>query len=119
MVSTIPEYVVALLFSGVSLLIAALIANSIRFEGGAAPRDPGKRRLWFWIIGLLGMFSYFLFGIFDFYFPLNNTYAKSKAINAVAIGTTICFIFYVIAGFVCSATIKNGKINNWFHGREG
>ena len=35
------------------LLIAALISNMIKFEGGANPKDAGKRKVVFWLFFLL------------------------------------------------------------------
>ena len=34
------------------LLIAALISNIIKFEGGANPKDAGKRKVVFWLFFL-------------------------------------------------------------------
>jgi len=118
MISAIPEYIVAVIFTGISLLIAALVSNNIKFDGGADPKDPLKRKLWFWVIGTIGASLYLLFGLFDFYFPLNNSFAKAKTINALGIATAVCFVLYIVIGFILSASIRNGKINNWFHGKK-
>jgi sulfoxide reductase heme-binding subunit YedZ len=114
MVSTVPVYIISAVFAGVFLLIAGLISNAIKYEGGANPRDPGKRRMWFWIMGVIGTFSNLLFGLFSYYYPENNSYAKSQLIVAIGIGTGICFVIYVVLGFVLSKVFKNGKIGNWF-----
>jgi sulfoxide reductase heme-binding subunit YedZ len=115
MVSTFPVYIIAAAFACVFLLIAALVSNAIKFEGGANPKDPGKRKMWFWIIGIIATLFNLLFGLFTYYYPENNTYAKSQLITAIGIGTGICFVLYLLLGFVLSLSIKNGKINNWFH----
>jgi sulfoxide reductase heme-binding subunit YedZ len=115
MVSTVPVYIISAVIAVVFLLIAILISNAIKFEGGAFPLDPIKRKRWFWVMGVIGAIANLLFGLFSYYYPENNSYAKSQLITAIGIGTGICFVLYVILGFILSATIKNGKINNWFH----
>lgn len=114
MVSTIPVYIISAVFAGLFLLIAAIISNSISFEGGANPKDPGKRKLWFWIMGVLGTISNLLFGFFFYYYNENNSYAKSQLITAIGIGSGICFILYIVLGVVVSKIFKNGKLGNWF-----
>ncbi|MBM3455287.1 MAG: hypothetical protein FJX80_09090 [Bacteroidetes bacterium] len=118
MVSTVPVYIISAAFAGVFLLIAAIISNAIKFEGGANPKDPGKRKMWFWILAIIGTIANLLFGLFTYYYPENNSYAKSQLITAIGIGAGICFALYIVLGFVLSATIKNGKINNWFHHKK-
>jgi sulfoxide reductase heme-binding subunit YedZ len=111
---TVQIYVFSVVFAGVFLLIAALISNAIKYEGGANPKDPAKRKMWFWIIGLLATLTNFLFGFFNSYYPENNNYIKSQLITAIGISTAVCFILYVILGFVLSKVFKNGKLGNWF-----
>jgi sulfoxide reductase heme-binding subunit YedZ len=114
MVSTLPVYIIAAAFSGVFLLLAAIISNAIQFEGGANPKDPGKRKMWFWVMGILGTIANLVFGLFFYYFPENNSYAKSQLITAIGIGTGVCFLLYIIIGLVLSKVFKNGKLGNWF-----
>jgi hypothetical protein len=114
MVSTVPVYIISAVFAGVFLLLAAIVSNSIKFEGGANPKDPGKRKMWFWVLGILGSISNLLFGLFIYYFPENNSYAKSQLISAIGIGTGLCLFLYIILGFVLSKVFKNGKLGNWF-----
>ena len=42
-------YVIPIIAAGLMLLIAAVISNSIAFEGGVN-KDPGKRKIVFWIL---------------------------------------------------------------------
>jgi len=118
MVSTFPVYIISVVAALVFIIIAALISSAIKFEGGARPKDPGKRKMWFWIMGILAPIANLLFGLFVYYFPQGNNYAKSKLITAIGIGSGICFVVYVVVGFILSASIKNGKINNWFHHKK-
>ena len=100
MVSTFPVYIISAAFAGLFLLIAALISNSIKFEGGANPKDPGKRKMWFWVMCIIGSLTNLLFGLFTYYYPQNNSFAKSQLITAIGIGTGVCFLIYLALGFV-------------------
>lgn len=115
MVSTSQVYIFAAIFGSVFLLLATLISNAIKFEGGSNPGDPRRRRTWFWVMGLLGAVSNVLFGLISYYYPEGNEFAKSKLIVAIGLGAGLCLLIHIVLGFVLSATIKNGKINNWFH----
>jgi len=114
MVSTFPVYIIAVVAALLFVLIAALISNAIKFEGGARPKDPAKRKIWFWVIGILAPVANLLFGLFVYYFPQGNSYAKSKLITAIGIGSAITFIVYLLLGFILSKLFKNGKLGNWF-----
>ena len=56
-------YIFALIFAGVFLLLAAIVSNAIKFQGGENPRDAFKRRMWFWIFAILGPVSFFIYNI--------------------------------------------------------
>jgi len=114
MVSSLPVYIISIVFAGVFILFAALISNAIKYEGGANPKDPAKRKMWFWVLAILGSVSNLLFGLMSYYYPENNAYAKSQLITAIGTGTGICFVLYVVVGFVLSKVFKNGKLGNWF-----
>lgn len=114
MVSTFPVYIIAVVTALFFILIAAIISSAIKFEGGARPKDPAKRKMWFWIMGILAPIVNLLFGLFIYYFPEGNTYAKSKLITAIGIGSAITFVVYLFVGFILSKMFKNGKLGNWF-----
>jgi sulfoxide reductase heme-binding subunit YedZ len=114
MVTTFHVYIFAVLFSIVFLIVAAVISNAIKYEGGANPKDPGKRKMWFWVMGVLGTFTNFLFGFFNYYYPEGSNFAKNKLIIAIGIATLISFVIYIMLGFVLSKFFKNGKLGNWF-----
>jgi uncharacterized BrkB/YihY/UPF0761 family membrane protein len=114
MVTTVHVYVIAIVFALIFLLIAAIISNAIKFEGGANPTDPGKRKMWFWILGILAPLCNFLFGLFSYYYPASNPNAKAELIMAIGISTGVCLVLYILSGFILSKIFKNGKLGNWF-----
>jgi sulfoxide reductase heme-binding subunit YedZ len=114
MVSTFPVYIIAIVAALFFILIAAVISNAIKFEGGARPKDPAKRKMWFWVMGVLAPVANLLFGLFIYYIPEGNSYAKSKLITAIGIGSAVTFIVYLLVGFILSKMFKNGKLGQWF-----
>jgi len=114
MVSTFPVYIIAVVAALLFILIAALISNAIKFEGGAHPKDPAKRKMWFWVMGILAPIANLVFGLFVYYFPQGNNYAKAKLITAIGIGSAVTFVAYLLVGFILSKVFKNGKLGNWF-----
>lgn len=110
---TTSAYIISIITALVFLLIAAMISNAIKFEGGSNPGDPHKRRNWFWILAVLNPVTILLLGLFVFV-PEANIMVLQKYETAVYIGTGIGFVVYIILGILLSKIFKNGKLGNWF-----
>ncbi len=106
-------YIISIVTALVFLLISAFIANAIKFEGGSNPKDPGKRKMWFWILAVLNPVAILLLGLFAFV-PDGNIMVIQKYKTAIYIGTGIGFVLYIVLGFVLSKIFKNGKLGHWF-----
>ncbi len=111
---SITAYVTSVVMGLVFLLIAALISNMIQYEGGSNPRDPGKRKRWFWILAILCPIINFLYGFLVVRQGINNAMFRDKYTTALSIGTGVAFVLYIILGFILSKVFKNGKLGNWF-----
>lgn len=111
---SISAYIMAIVIALVFLLIAAVISNSIQFEGGSHPKDPGKRKMWFWIFAILCPLVIFLIGFLVVRPGINVPSLKGKYTTALSIGTGVAFVLYIVLGFVLSKVFKNGKLGNWF-----
>ena len=110
---TTTAYVLSGITTLVFLLIAALVANAINFEQGSRPKDPGRRKTWFWILAVLNPAAIFLLGYFIFK-PEANIMLIKRYVNALSLGTAIAFTAYLALGFLLSKVFKNGKIGHWF-----
>jgi len=106
-------YIIAGIISLSMLLLAAIIANAIKFEGGSRPKDPKKRKIWFWVLAFVTPAMIFLPGYFVFK-PDANIMIVNNYITALGIGTIAGFFLYLILGVVLSKIFKNGKIGHWF-----
>lgn len=122
-------FVVAIVCALGFLLLAMLVANLIKFEPGSNPKDPQKRKLWFWILGVLATILAFVLLFFVIPVPVEavdwdqivDVSARRRYENLMAhyimmagIATGVCFVAYVLLGFVLSKVFKNKKIGNWF-----
>ena len=113
------SYITSIIFAGLFILIAAVVSNAIKFEGGANPKDPGKRKMWFWIMAILNPVLFFVISAFVLApNPENDQMVYDNFKDSLPIAAGIGFVVYIVLGFVLSASIKNGKINNWFHHKK-
>lgn len=110
---SITAYLISFLTVLVFLLVAAVIANAIKFEGGSHPKDPRSRKTWFWILAILNPVVCFLLGYFLFK-PEGNIMVVNDYVFALTLGTVIGFFLYLILGFTLSKLFANGKIGHWF-----
>lgn len=106
-------YIISPITALIFLLLAAIIANAIKFEGGSNPKDPQSRKTWFWILAILNPALGFLLGYFVFK-PDANIMVLNNYVNALSMGTAIGFILYILLGFLLSKIFANGKIGHWF-----
>lgn len=97
----------------VFLILAAAIAQAIKFEGGKNPKDPAKRRLWFWVLMAAAAASFFLVNFFVIQ-PTVALNLQSQFMNVNAIGTVIVLVTYVLGGFLLSKAFSTGKLASWF-----
>ncbi len=112
------DYIFALIFMGGAILLAAVISNLIKFEAGANPKDPQKRRMWFWILAILGPVAFFLYNILSVIPTIKKGPALDKFGITHIIGTAIILVGYIVIGFVLSKMMKRGKLGNWFPSKD-
>jgi len=106
-------YIITIITAFIFLLLSAMIANAIKFEGGSNPKDPQSRKTWFWILAILNPILAFLVGYFVF-IPDANIMVVNNYVSALSMGTAIGFVLYILLGFILSKVFANGKIGHWF-----
>jgi len=106
-------YIICIITALIFLLLSAVIANAIKYEGGSNPGDPKSRKKWFWLLAALNPIVCFFLGYFVFK-PDANMMVVNNYLNALSIGTAIGFVLYIVLGFVLSKIFANGKIGHWF-----
>jgi sulfoxide reductase heme-binding subunit YedZ len=109
------SYITSIIAAGLFILIAALISNMIQFEGGSNPKDPGKRKMWFWIMAILNPVLFYVLSAFVLApNPDNDQMVYDDYMASLPIAAGIGFVVYIILGLVLSKVFKNGKLGNWF-----
>lgn len=106
-------YISGAIVGGIFLLLAAIIARAIKFEGGAHPKDPGKRRLWFWVLMVASFASFFLYNLF-LVAPTVALNLQGLFMTTNLIGSAIAPVTYLVGGFALSKIFSTGKLANWF-----
>ena len=112
--SVVSAYVIGIVVFIVMLLSAAVVANAIAFQPGTNPTDPGKRKMWFWILGVLTPVLTFFLAYFIVYTGIKMHNVQEKYMMAMCISTAMSFVLYVASGFVLSKIFNHGKLHHWF-----
>ena len=109
------SYITSIITAGLFILIAAIISNAIKFEGGSNPKDPAKRKMWFWIMAILNPVLFYVLSAFALApNPENDQMVYDDSMSSLPIAAGIGVVVYVILGFVLSKVFKNRKLGNWF-----
>jgi sulfoxide reductase heme-binding subunit YedZ len=108
-------YVISIVIAVLVILIAALVSNSIKFEGGSNPSDPRKRKMWFWVLMILAPVLTYILGAFVIHpDQINDPMGYDEHMQNLPIGAGISAVVYILIGFVLAKMFKNGKIGHWF-----
>jgi len=113
--SVVSAYIIGIVVFIVMLLIAAVVANAIAYQPGTNPSDPGKRKTWFWILGVLTPVLTFFLAYFIVYTGIKMQNVQDKYMTAMCISTAMSFVLYVALGFALSKIFKHGKLHHWFN----
>lgn len=102
-------YMYAIIIALVAIVLAFIIANLIKFEGGKNPRDHIKRRVWFIILGLATPIFFFLYNALyvSNYITKAPLQAKFSSTNLMA--TLALLGVYVVAGILTMLIMRSTK----------
>lgn len=112
MVNVSSAYILSVIVFAVMFVISAGGANLISYKPDTS--DVGKRKVWFWVLGVLTPVVAFLLNYAIFYTKIHAHSKQADFLTAMAIGAGVAFVLYVIAGLLASKISKTGKISNWF-----
>ncbi len=108
-------YVFAAIAALVFVAIAMLVSKAVAYEGGKNPQDAKKRRIWFAVIGIIGVIAFFCYNKFFVSSQIVPTpLLQDKFLLHTAIATGVVAILYFVFGFVASKIFKNGKFGTIF-----
>ena len=108
-------YVISIVVAVIVILIATLVSNAIKFEGGANPKDPRKRKIAFWIISIFAPVLTYVLGAFVIHpDQVIDPMGYDEHMQALPIGAIVSLVVYIVFGFILSKIFKNVKLRNWF-----
>jgi len=109
-------YILSAVSAVVFVLIALLISKMIAYEGGKNPKDAKRRKIWFWITGVVGVSAFFCYNFFVVKKQIAPNPALMDSFNVcTAVSTGLEFLLYVVLGFVLSRFVcRNGKFGTVF-----
>lgn len=110
-------YILAAIFALVFILLSIIVSNLIKYEGGSNPTDPRKRKMWFWVLGILSFVAVFLYNML-MVAPTIGANLQSKFMTANIIAAVIDFVIYVVVGVILSKMMRTKKIGNWFQSKS-
>ena len=106
-------YVLCALIGVAFLLLAVVIAQLIKYEGGSRPRDPKQRRVAFWGLFVTSGATAFCYNTF----VVANTVAinlKAKFMSTTVVSMFVTLVVYLLLGFILSKVVSTGKLATWF-----
>ncbi len=107
-------YILAIVIALLFIVFSLIVANMIAYEGGTRPSDPRRRRIWFFVLGIIGTIAFFLWNLTYVSSLIKGTPAQDKFLIQNAIATGVCLLVYIGAGFLISKLNKKGKYGTIF-----
>jgi len=102
-------YIYAIIGAAVALVLAFLIANLIKFEGGKNSRDHIKRRVWYIVIGIVFTFSFYLYNALYVSDYITKSSLQAKFSTANLFSTLVLLGIYIGAGLLTMLLIRSSK----------
>lgn len=102
-------YIYAVIGAAVALVLAFLIANLIKFEGGKNSRDHIKRRVWYIVLGIVFTFSFYLYNALYVSDYITRSSLQAKFSTANLFSTLVLLGIYIVAGLLTMVLIRSSK----------
>ena len=102
-------YMYAGIVAVIAIILAFIIANVIKYQGGKNATDHIKRRIWYILIGLIATICFFLYNaiyVSDF---ITKAPLQAKFSTANIIATLIVLGGYAVLGIVTMLIFRSSK----------
>ena len=110
-ISNLQAYMWALVVLTVAFILAVVFSNMVLYK----PNDTGtaKRRIIFWVLGILTCTVSFVINFFIAKDILINTFHADYIMHSgIASGTAL--VLYIVLGFIICKIFNNSKCGTWF-----
>ena len=108
-------YMFAVVTAIVMLGLAILVASMIQYQSGANPKDRMKRKMWFWILGIITPIIFYVYNLTLVMPNIKAGPAMNKFFTHSALSPVLAFAIFVILGVIVSKIFKRKKVGNWFN----
>ncbi len=102
-------YMFGIILAFIALVLAFIVSNIIKFQGGKNPRDHITRRVWFILIGILAPIVFFLYNALytSSYIIKAPLLAKFSIANILA--TLAILVLYAVVGVLSMLIFRRSK----------
>ena len=108
-------YMFAVVAAIVMLGLAILVANSVKNQPGPKPRDAAKRKLWFWILGIITPIIFYAYNLILVMPNIKAGPAMNKFAMHSALSPVVSIVIYIALGVTISKIFKRKKVGSWFN----
>lgn len=102
-------YMYAAIIAILALVLAYVVANLIKFQGGKNPTDHITRRVWFVIIGILSTIGFFLYNALYVSTFITKAPLQAKFSSANLMATLMILGIYFVLGIIIMLIMRNSK----------
>lgn len=97
------------------IVILLIVANIIAWQPGAYDGSPAKRRLWFWIFGVLTLFTSLSINYYAWMRHIAKAqFVSEYTIHMIAAAVVAALIYFVITFGICKMQKKDTKLASIF-----
>ena len=107
-------YILAVVLAVVFVGLAILVSGMIDYEGGKTPKDPAKRRVWFFVLSSVLTIAFFLWNFLYVSALIKGAPAKNDFLLHNGISTGVTLVSYFVIGILLSKLMKKGKFGTLF-----
>ncbi|MBR1688018.1 MAG: hypothetical protein IJ710_05715 [Prevotella sp.] len=99
----------------VFIVLILIVANLIAWQPGAYDQSPRKRRLWFWILGVVTLFTSLGVNYFTWMRNISKPqFISEYTIHMIAAAVVAVVLYLVVTFGICKAQKKDTKLASIF-----
>jgi Na+/H+-dicarboxylate symporter len=102
-------YVYAVIIAIAAIVVAFIIANIVKYQGGKNPTDHITRRIWYIIVALLAPIAFFLYNTLYVSNFITKAPLQAKFSTANILATLAVLGVYIVVGILTMLAFRRSK----------
>lgn len=102
-------YVYAVIIGILALILAFIVANLIKYQGGKNPKDHITRLIWYIVVGLIMPIGFFLYNALFVSNHITKAPLQAKFSTANLLATLAILLIYIIIGILTMLIMRSSK----------